>query len=132
MFMTAPLQEKLLMPSQQRTGHVCRRHVLQAGGLAVGGLTLPELLQGRSRAAQPNARRHESSFGKAKSCIVLFMCGGPSHLDIWDLKPNAPSEIRGQFKPIATNVPGIAISEHLPRLARCADKYTIVRSVSHR
>jgi hypothetical protein len=71
-------------------------------------------------------------FGKAKACILIFNYGGPSHLDIWDLKPDAPREIRGEFKPIGTRVPGIAITEHLPRLAALADRYAIIRSVTHR
>ena len=70
-------------------------------------------------------------FGQAKSCIFVYLFGGPSLIDIWDMKPNAPDIIRGEFKPIATNVPGIAITEHLPRLARLADTYSIVRSMTH-
>jgi hypothetical protein len=71
------------------------------------------------------------SFGRARSCILVYLFGGPSHLDIWDLKPDAPDGIRGEFRPIATNVPGLSITEHLPRLARRADKLTIVRSMTH-
>src|ERR1700694_3743569 len=71
---------------------------------------------------QPN--KHGA--GSAKSCILIYLFGGPSHLDIWDMKPSAPAEIRGEFKPIATNVSGIQITEHLPRLAKLADKYAIV------
>jgi hypothetical protein len=78
-----------------------------------------------SRAANP------TSFGQAKSCILIYLFGGPSHIDIWDMKPAAPPEIRGEFKPIATNVSGIHITEHLPRLARRADQYAIIRSLSH-
>jgi hypothetical protein len=72
------------------------------------------------------------SFGRARACILLFNYGGPSHLDILDLKPEAPREIRGEFQPAATSVPGISITEHLPRLARAAQQYAIVRSVTHR
>src|SRR6185437_1093120 len=68
---------------------------------------------------------------RARSVILLFLSGGPAHQDMWDLKPDAPEEIRGTFRPIATNVAGIAISEHMPRMARLADKYAIVRSVHH-
>jgi hypothetical protein len=71
------------------------------------------------------------SFGQAKSCILIYLFGGPSHLDIWDMKPQAPPEIRGEFKPQATNVPGIQITEHLPRLARHADQCAIIRSLAH-
>src|SRR5947208_888024 len=86
-------------------------------------------------AAVPGARADVSaagrSFGQAKSCILIYLFGGPSHIDIWDMKPGAPPEIRGEFKPSATNIPGIQITEHLPRLARHADKYAIIRSLSH-
>jgi len=70
-------------------------------------------------------------FGHAKSCIFIYLFGGPSHIDIWDMKPAAPPEIRGEFKPIDTNVPGLRITEHLPRLARMADQYTLIRSMTH-
>ncbi|HEX5105506.1 MAG TPA: DUF1501 domain-containing protein, partial [Pirellulaceae bacterium] len=73
----------------------------------------------------------ERSFGRAKSCILLFMWGGPAHQDTWDLKPDAPAEIRGQFKPISTKVPGIQIGEHFPRLAQRCDQLAIVRSMTH-
>jgi hypothetical protein len=71
------------------------------------------------------------SFGQAKVCIFIYLFGGPSHIDIWDMKPDAPPEIRGEFKPQATNVPGIRITEHLPRLARLADRYSLIRSLTH-
>jgi hypothetical protein len=108
---------------------ITRREVLRVGGLAFTGLMWPSLLQARATGSQPHPR---STFGKAKACILVFNYGGPSHLDIWDLKPDAPKEIRGEFKPIATRVPGIAITEHLPRLARLADRYTVLRSLTHR
>jgi hypothetical protein len=76
--------------------------------------------------------RPRGTFGQAKSCVLVFNYGGPSHLETWDLKPDAPKEIRGGFKPIATSVPGLSISEHLPRLARLANHYALIRSVSHR
>src|SRR5437773_372702 len=81
-----------------------------------------------ARAASPaRADGAGRSFGRAKSCILVYLFGGPSHIDIWDMKPDAPPEIKGEFKPIATNVPGIRITEHLPRLAQMADQYAIVR-----
>ena len=100
-----------------------RREVLRAGALGLGGLGLPELLQLQhiNAAATP----------KIRSVVILYLSGGPSQLDMWDLKPEAPEEVRGTFKPIATNVPGIQISEHMPRMARLADKYTLVRSMTH-
>src|SRR5262245_21420987 len=92
-----------------------RRCFLRAG--AAGCLALPALL--RAAPARPRARR----------CLLLFLTGGPPQHDTFDLKPDAPAEVRGELKPIATNVPGIRISELCPRLARRADLYRIVRSV---
>jgi hypothetical protein len=98
-----------------------RRDFLKIGGLAMGGLSLPELL--RAEAAQKKKPGH-------KAVIMVFLPGGPSHQDIFDLKPDAPSEIRGEFKPIGTNVDGIQICEHLPRLARMMDQCTLIRSMA--
>lgn len=98
-----------------------RREFLRAGGLALGGLSLPQLLQARSSAGRP----------RAKACILLFMWGGPAQQDTWDPKPDAPVEYRGEFKPISTNVPGIQICEHLPLLARRMDRLSIIRSMTH-
>jgi hypothetical protein len=103
-----------------------RREALRIGGLGFTGLMWSDWLRGRAAAAGP--RRS----GKAKACILVFNYGGPSHLDIWDLKPDAPREVRGEFKPIATRVPGVSITEHLPRLAALADRYAVIRSVTHR
>jgi hypothetical protein len=80
-------------------------------------------------ATAPFARALRGDTPAVKSCILLLLTGGPSHLDTWDMKPDAPSEIRGPFQPIRTNVPGIEISEIFPRMARHADKYVLVRSV---
>lgn len=102
-----------------------RRQFLQLGAL---GLGLPNLLNLQAL-ARPPVTGH--GFGRAKSCIVLFAWGGISHLDSWDPKPDAPSDIRGEFQPIATTVDGIQVSEHLPRLARQAHHLAIVRSVQH-
>ena len=88
----------------------------------MGGATLPQILQ----AQQQSGRRLSH-----KAVIMIFLPGGPAHQDMFDLKPDAPIEIRGEFKPISTNVPGLQICEHLPRLARLADKYTIIRSIAH-
>ena len=104
-----------------------RREVLRAGGLSLLGLSLPELIAARAIAA-PDIKQ---AFGRAKSCILLFMWGGPAHQDTWDLKPEAPAEIRGEFKPIATIVPGTHICEHFPKLAQRVDKLAIVRSMTH-
>src|SRR6516165_8789416 len=75
---------------------ISRREVLRVGGLGFTGLTLNNLFRSRAQAAQP-----KGTFGKAKACIVIFNYGGPSHIDLWDLKPDAPAEIRGEFKPSA-------------------------------
>lgn len=106
-----------------------RRRTLEIGSLGTFGLALPELLT--LRAAHGNDAARGTGFGKAKACILMFMWGGPSHLDTWDLKPQAPAEIRGEFQAIRTNAAGIDISEHFPQLARHADQYAIVRSVTH-
>lgn len=96
-----------------------RRNFLQVGALGVGGLTLPQLL------------RAESASGRStqKAVINIFLPGGPPHQDMWDIKSDAPSEIRGEFSPIRTNVPGIQIGEMFPRMARMMDKFTIIRSM---
>ena len=101
-----------------------RRTMLKVGALSLGGLTLPGLLQLRARGAQ-------SSASNKKSVILIWQAGGPSHLDMYDLKPDAPAEVRGEFKPISTNVPGLQISEHLPRQAKMFDKLSVVRSAFH-
>lgn len=110
-----------------------RRDLLRAGSIGLFGLSLPRLLQGRSAsaAASEDGRSGPAGFGRAKSCILLFMWGGPAHQDTWDLKPDAPAEIRGEFRPISTNVPGIQVCEHFPELARRTDKLSIVRSMTH-
>lgn len=101
-----------------------RRQALQIGGTGlIGGLTLPQLLAAED-ATTPETR----SKAKAKSCIILFLEGGPSHLDLWDLKPDAPKEIRGPYNPIPTRVPGTHIGELLPLCAKVTDKLTLLRS----
>lgn len=100
-----------------------RRDLLKLGALSLGGLTLPHYLA--------LAGNGKIASGRADRAIFIELPGGPSHLDTFDLKPNAPSEYRGAFNPIKTNVPGIEISEHLPRLSKVADKFCILRGVSH-
>ncbi|MFN9267314.1 MAG: DUF1501 domain-containing protein [Planctomycetaceae bacterium] len=101
-----------------------RRHFLKLGGLALGGLGLPRLLAAQE-ASQPAGAQALSH----KAVIMIFLSGGPSHQDSLDLKVDAPKEIRGSFQPIATNVPGIEICEHMPRLAQMMDKFAIIRSL---
>ncbi len=103
-----------------------RREWLRVGGLSSVGLMLPDLLR-----AEQTARDRRGSFGRAKSCIFCFMFGGPAHQDIWDLKPDAPAEIRGPFHPISTSVPGTQFGEHIPRTAQRADRFALIRSVTH-
>jgi len=104
------------------THNIDRRNFLQAGMLGMlSGLAMP-----RPAAAQALGRERP-----IRSCILVYLLGGPPHLDMWDPKPNAPAEIRGPFRPIATSVPGVQFSEHLPHLARRADKLAVVRSVGY-
>lgn len=98
---------------------VSRRSFLKIGGLAMGGLSLPQLLRAEASAG---TRSH-------KSVIMIFLSGGPPHQDMVDLKPEAPAAIRGEFSPIDTNVPGIQICEHLPLMAQRADRFSIIRSL---
>ena len=99
---------------------ISRRSFLNVGSLALGGLSLPQLLQADELSG--NKTRH-------KSVIMIFLPGGPSHLDIWDLKPDAPIEIRGEFQPIQSSIPGFPICEHLPKFAQNLDRFTIIRSL---
>ena len=112
----------------QQSHLIHRRRIVSAGSVGLFGLSLPELLRLRQTNAASGTRE---KFGNVKSCILLFMWGGPAHQDTWDLKPDAPSEVRGEFGPIATSVPGIQISEHFPMLARRTDKLAIIRSMTH-
>ena len=104
-----------------------RRQFLRLGA---GGLSLPALLALRN-SGWTRALPASAGFGKARSCIVLFAWGGMSHLDTFDPKPDAPSDIRGEFRPIRTAVGGMELSEHLPRIARQARRLAVVRSVHH-
>jgi len=102
-----------------------RRDLLRVGSLGLMGLTLPRLL---------SAEAHAEQWGvppSADACILIFLNGGPSHLDMWDMKPEQSEGIRGEFQPIDTSLPGYQMSEHLPRLARHAHRSTIVRSMHH-
>lgn len=96
-----------------------RRQLLQVGGLGMLGLGLPQLLHARPR-------------GLEKSCIFLCLYGGPSQIDTWDLKPDAPAEIRGPYRPIATATPGVRVTELMPRLSRLSERFCLVRSLTHR
>src|SRR5438552_8765111 len=103
--------------------HLQRREFLRAGALSLFGLGLPTLLQGRG-AANPPRRR-------ARSCILLFMWGGPAQQDTWDPKPDVPAEYHSEFHSIATRTPGVRICEHLTRLARLTDRLALLRAMTH-
>ena len=122
----------MLTQSDGRATILCSRREFcrTGGGLAISGFTLAGSFS-TGRAAESTRDSQPISRQAARSCILVYLLGGPPHLDMWDLKPEAPAEIRGPFKPIATSVPGLHISEHLPRLAGLAHKFAIVRSVSH-
>src|SRR5437879_2764284 len=107
-------------PRSRYCDGMSRRSWLRIGALALGGLALPEILRAEAKSGESN---------QAKGIIMVLLPGGPTHLDMFDLKPDAPVEIRGDFRPIATNVPGIDLCELMPRLARLADKLAIVRSL---
>ena len=100
---------------------ITRREMLRVGGLAFGGLTLADVLRSQAQGA--------SSAKRGKSVIMIWLRGGASHIDSYDMKPDAPSEIRGEFKPIRTNVPGIQVCEHLPLHAKMMDKFAIIRGI---
>ena len=104
-----------------------RRHFLRIGVLGIGGLTLGDLLRLEAQAKIESGKLPS----REKSMILLWQHGGPSHLETYDMKPDAPTEYRGPFRPIPTNVPGIQVCELLPMHAKIADKFTLIRSCSH-
>jgi hypothetical protein len=123
------VQEAIMLRILKRGATLCdgvtRRDLLRVGGLSLfGSVTLPRLLEARACQA-------ERPPGKARSVLMFNLLGGPSHMDMVDLKPGAPAEIRGEFRPIATSVPGIQICEHLPRLARWMHRATLIRTFAH-
>ena len=104
---------------------VSRRQLLQAGGVTALTMGLPGTVAART---DPNRTARGAA---EKSCIFVLLCGGPSHLDLWDLKPDAPDEIRGPYRPIASAVPGMRMSELQPRLSALANRFTLLRSMTH-
>ncbi|MDG1895285.1 MAG: DUF1501 domain-containing protein [Fuerstiella sp.] len=109
-------------------GTINRRQFLHSSGLTSIGLTAAQLGRLRDTAATESGSRSH----RANSCVFIFLFGGPSHIDLWDMKPSAPREIRAEFQPVATNVPGINICEHLPQIAQQMDKLCLLRSMTHR
>ncbi len=103
-----------------------RRGFLQAGAAGLTGLSLPTLSRLQAQGAVNEGR------GRIRNCITIFLVGSPGHLDTWDMKPDAPEEVRGKFRPTRTNVPGIQICEHFPLMARLMDKVALIRSLHHR
>jgi len=122
---------RFLGPGARLCDGLSRREILCVGGLGLlgAGLSLPDLAASAA-ATQGGGESADRAFGRARSCIVLFLMGGPPQHSTWDPKPNAPAEVRGDFKPIATNVPGLSISELLPMTAKVADKVCLLRAVS--
>ncbi len=118
------MQRQSLRHEQHCPGppRISRRRMIQVGGAGLLGLGLPQLLRAAARPAAAPV---------ADACIVIFLDGGPSHLDMWDMKPDAPAEVRGEFKPIATSLTGVKLCEHLPRLARLMHHCALVRSAHH-
>jgi len=111
----------ILGPRARLCDGITRREAIRVGALAFSGLTLADVL--RLQAASPEKA------GRGKSVIMIWLRGGASHIDSYDMKPDAPAEIRGEFKPIGTNVPGIQICEHLPKSAKMMDRFTILRGI---
>src|SRR5579864_4364056 len=117
-------------PHKHRLG-IVRREFLQVGFSGFLGIGLPGLLAAQARDEAGTAPGGQPA-GRAKSMILVFLTGAPSHLDTFDMKPDAPEGIRGEFRPMETNVPGVRICEHLPRLAAHSDRLAIVRSMAHK
>ena len=110
---------------RQPKSRISRRRLFQAGGLGALHLGMPGILAAGGKADSAGGGAAE------KSCIFVLLCGGPSHLDTWDLKPNAPDGIRGPYKSISTAVPGMQISELAPRLSKLTDDFCLIRSMTH-
>jgi hypothetical protein len=118
----------ILGSAKRLCDRMTRREMLRAGGLGLCGLSLADLA---TASAAASTGLPVDNFGKAKSCILLYLYGAPSQLETFDLKPNAPVEVRGEFMPRATSVPGLQICEHLPRTAQVMHKTTLIRSLTH-
>ncbi len=118
-----------------RKCHTCegptRRELLRSGSIGLLGLDLATFFSWQDRAKANNKLEGSRGFGSAKSVIMVFLQGGPSHIDIWDPKPDAPANIRGDFKPIKTKIPGTHVSETMPMMANALDKATLIRSMSY-
>lgn len=123
---------RLLGGKKQLCNGITRRELLMAGGLGMLGIPdwrLPSLLGAESNVRQPTSTL--PGFGSAKNVILLYLFGGPSHLEVCDMKPDAPIEVRGEFRPIPSSLPGCDVCEHLPQMAKVMDRVTVVRSLNH-
>ncbi len=123
-----------MLPSNQHgRDRLTRRRLLSVGSNTALGLGLPQLLSAEANGRPPEAvtRADAGQSPRAKSCILFFMEGGPSHIDLWDMKPEAPENVRGPFRPIQTTLPGLHVCEHLPQWSRIMHHMTVIRSVSH-
>ncbi len=121
---------RVLSSARKLCNGVTRRDLLQAGGLGVMGLGLDQFLSLRAASANEGARHHPS-FGRAKQCILIYLYGAPSQLETFDMKPDAPLEIRGTMQPIASSLSGVDVCEHLPYTSQIMDRVTVMRSISH-
>jgi uncharacterized protein (DUF1501 family) len=110
---------------------ITRRDVLRVGGAGMLGMTLGGMLQLQAKASESKGRTGAPGWGRAKSVILVYLQGGPSHLDLWDPKPDAPEKVRSVFQPISTKIPGVQFTEILPKLAQLNDKFTMIRSMSY-
>src|SRR6185369_47911 len=108
-------------------GPSSRRSFLQAGAVGLAGLGLADMLQLQAQAESAAPKTIDND----RSVIFVWLPGGPPHMETYDMKPDAPEDYRGEFRPIHTNVAGIDVCEHLPLHAKCADKYSLIRSISH-
>ena len=114
-------------PTRPAVAAPSRRELLEIGGLSLLGLNALDLARLQAQTpVESAAARH-----RINSCVFVFLFGGPSHIDLWDMKPDAPAEVRGEFKPIATKAPGVELCEHLPELAKQTDKLALLRSMTH-
>src|SRR5262245_8356637 len=112
-------------PTLHCPGPLSRRNFLKIGALSFGGFGLADVVPWQLRATERSGPTPETSV------IFIWLPGGPPHMETYDMKPDAPAEYRGEFRPICTRVPGIDVCEHLPLHARVADKFTLIRSIAH-
>ena len=120
----------LLGPSFSTANGFTRREMIRVGGLSMSGVALSDLLS-RAASAESSTKKYGPGFGKAKRCILLYLSGGHPQHDMFDPKPDMPSEIRGEFDTIATSVPSIRFGEHCPLSAKLMNQMALIRSMNH-